>query len=761
MLRPNPSPLPVRVAWGIFSFCASLKLAVILIFSLAAVLAIATFVESAYGLRAVHFAIYGTWWFTLLGLLLAVNIFSAAAIRYPWKRHQTGFVITHIGLLTLLFGCLLSRVGGIDAQMPVFEDQMNHLAFEDSSHFYLAVHSNDLKQGQGTDDDESSQFLVVPEQTGPIKERRSRLGRLIMWFQLLTAKTEGFRGGPFNWDELETLRQFPTIQDWRDSTKKLGVIAGTSSCVGRALMAPIWRLAVRDDGIIYDADGIKLEVLDYYSNSTEVNAPLVDLKVSTPRMPSGVDADGREKLSPETWVPVRLEVGRSTGHLAASRPFGVGERQAMGGGSFVFWLAGSEAEQKAFQQSKPEGTVGPKGQVRLMAGGAMHTVDVAAHQPGERFPLGDTGLEGEVVGFFGSPMPKPDSRPDEFAFIDGAPGAPPEQPAVELKVYKGDDLAGRVVLFADFPELSLQGYEHEVFGTFWFDKGEKTSEQRIRGEGGSRIDIIQAPSGALDYRYWNGRELVALAELPADGTRVNAFKMPIAQLEMYVERHIPAPRPEKKVLPVPFDKEMIPTGAFRAHQLRLTVDDASEEFWLVGGPPSIFSGGPSPLEKHTVESAKRSVTIRAPLDEVDIGFNVRLQDFERKLDPGTSQASHFSSIVDFVALPDASDAVRRTTMPRDVLITMNAPVDFSDPESGKSYRLFQEAFRGPFLPGDRIFQTNVSDASDREHLYLSILTVNYDPGRGVKYLGCMLVVAGIVTMFYMRAYFFKPQARVA
>jgi hypothetical protein len=38
-----------------------------------------------------------------------------------------------------------------------------------------------------------------------------------------------------------------------------------------------------------------------------------------------------------------------------------------------------------------------------------------------------------------------------------------------------------------------------------------------------------------------------------------------------------------------------------------------------------------------------------------------------------------------------------------------------------------------------------------------VLTVNYDPGRGVKYLGSSLIVIGIFTMFYMRAYFFGPR----
>src|SRR5690606_26425030 len=110
--------------YGLFDFCASLKLAVILILACALALAWATFVESAYGTPAVQFGMYGSWWFGLLNLMLAINIFAAAAIRYPWKKHQTGFVITHIGLLVLLFGCLMQRRGGIDAQMPIFEGQI-------------------------------------------------------------------------------------------------------------------------------------------------------------------------------------------------------------------------------------------------------------------------------------------------------------------------------------------------------------------------------------------------------------------------------------------------------------------------------------------------------------------------------------------------------------------------------------------------------------------------------------------------------------
>lgn len=720
MLRTPPKPLPLRLALRLFEFCASLTLAVVLIFTLAFVLAMATFVESAYGTQAVQFGIYGAWWFTLLGALLAVNIFCAAAIRYPWKRYQTGFVITHIGLLTLLFGCLLSRRGGIDAQMPVFEDGTNHLAFADTQHFELTVHWHDP-----SGDRPRVETLEPPP---------------------------SFVGGPFNWQELRNLGQWPTLT----GTSRKAI----ESWIGRVLLIPVWRMARVDRGVVLDQDGIELEVLDYYSSSAEVEAPLVDLKISNPRMPAGFDDQGREQLGEQTWTDVRLSISNSSSALIGSRPFGVGARQRMGGGFFVFQMTGAEAQQQAFLNSRPEMPLGPRGQVVLFADGQRHTIDVEQQVGGDRIELGG-GLWAELVEFYGTAVPAPGSDPGELQLSDVTPDdGQPERPAVEIRIGRGEDdeQPARMVLFADYPELDLQDYAHDVFGSYWYDHGEKDAQQRMQGEGGSRIDILQGADQKLYYRYWNGHEVVALDELPTDGTPVDAFKMPIAQLTMHVDQFVPAERPEPKLLPRPFDREMTPTAADRAAHLRMTVDGHTEEFWLLGRPPELFAGAPSTLQTHTVESERRSVTVRMPLDEVDVGFQVRLKKFERQLDPGTTQPSDFSSLVDFLE-PDAEPTASRSgVMYEKALIGMNAPVDFSDPARGRSYRLFQEAFRGPFPRGSALYERNIGDRN-RDQLYLSILTVNYDPGRGVKYLGSLLIVAGIVTMFYMRAYFFKPRRR--
>ena len=95
-------PFALRILLRGYEFYASLKLAVVLIFAMAFALGYATFVEAAYGTPVVQYFVYQTWWFNGLNILLGINIFCAAAIRYPWQRHQTGFVVTHIGLLVLL-----------------------------------------------------------------------------------------------------------------------------------------------------------------------------------------------------------------------------------------------------------------------------------------------------------------------------------------------------------------------------------------------------------------------------------------------------------------------------------------------------------------------------------------------------------------------------------------------------------------------------------------------------------------------------------
>jgi hypothetical protein len=97
----------------------SLKLAVALLIVLAATIAVATVLEAKHGRAYSQWYVYHSGWFINLLALLGVNIFSAAASRWPWKRHQTGFVITHAGLLVLLAGSLRTFHKGVEGQVTL------------------------------------------------------------------------------------------------------------------------------------------------------------------------------------------------------------------------------------------------------------------------------------------------------------------------------------------------------------------------------------------------------------------------------------------------------------------------------------------------------------------------------------------------------------------------------------------------------------------------------------------------------------------
>src|SRR5262245_40231135 len=120
---PAPSVLD-RFAWAldvIYRFLASLRLAVFSLGALAATLAYATFFESWYGGGAVQEWIYRSPWFAILLAFLGMNILCAALIRYPWKKRQTGFVITHVGLLILLAGSFYSVRTADEGQVGMLE----------------------------------------------------------------------------------------------------------------------------------------------------------------------------------------------------------------------------------------------------------------------------------------------------------------------------------------------------------------------------------------------------------------------------------------------------------------------------------------------------------------------------------------------------------------------------------------------------------------------------------------------------------------
>jgi hypothetical protein len=110
----NPSE---RLAWQrnpIFEFFASLKLAVVLLAVIIVAAIAGTLYESSFDAKVARAYVYGAPWFNLWLVLLGANLACSALSRWPWRKYHLAFLITHLGIITLLIGSLIGRIWGIE-----------------------------------------------------------------------------------------------------------------------------------------------------------------------------------------------------------------------------------------------------------------------------------------------------------------------------------------------------------------------------------------------------------------------------------------------------------------------------------------------------------------------------------------------------------------------------------------------------------------------------------------------------------------------
>ncbi len=695
MTRPRKSPqdypLPLRIPYYLLAGCASLRLAVVLIALLSVVLGWATFVEQDFGTQAVQFGVYGAWWFFWLGILLAANVLCSALIRFPWKTRHVGFLVTHAGILILLFGCAITYWAGFNADLPLLEEAgARSLAYHRTQHFELLVDGDDVDGAE------------------PI--------------------TVTFAPGPFNWRDYAELPWFP----WGLSTRN------------------------RAGDVLYDQDGIRLKVLDYYSDSEYVKAPKLKLQVSaTETTPRG---SGRPAQKTVTAAEVQLGVFPNLNpdpKQPQRNRYGFGESvRTVGGNTVTFWMTGSAAETEAFRRSRPSGSLGRMGQAVLYADGKSYTLpvdefhasqaesDPRDSNPPRRFPLGNSGLEVDVK---------------ELDFLDLC---------LKLRVYRNGEAYNEkkppeeLWLYANRPHESQQDYRNEVFGTFWFDPaptgGMALSSLAFQQAGSPRVDVLQGEDNLLYYRACQAGEVGQIDRLSSDGSQVKTFGQSDAPLTLSVAKFSPQHAPGKPI-PQPFVKpseKKIPKQPL-AHVL-LEVDGREQEFWLAARGTYPFAKPLRGDQIKVVRGKGRSAAIGLRRDEVDLGFSVYLRDFLKEMYPGTGMVRNYSSQVDVIER--TGDELPKSLWEK-AMVTMNAPIDFTDSATGRPYRLSQQSYTGPWVarqehpwseePNYYIGRL-VAEDIERTNVYVSILGVNYDPGRGIKYAGSVLIILGMVIVLLRR-----------
>ena len=123
MVTANSSEQPAWQRNPIFEFFASLKLAVVLLAILIIAAIAGTIYESSFDAKVARAYVYGAPWFNLWLVLLGANLACSAFSRWPWRKHHAAFLITHLGIITLLIGSLIGRIWGVEGTITLFKGE--------------------------------------------------------------------------------------------------------------------------------------------------------------------------------------------------------------------------------------------------------------------------------------------------------------------------------------------------------------------------------------------------------------------------------------------------------------------------------------------------------------------------------------------------------------------------------------------------------------------------------------------------------------
>jgi len=142
MAKTSSSGQPAWQRNPVFEFFASLKLAVVLLAVIIIAAIAGTVYESSFDAKVARAYVYGAPWFNLWLVLLGANLACSALSRWPWRKHHVAFLITHLGIITLLIGALIGRIWGVEGTITLFKGEaaINRLLVDERQ---LRVHDID------------------------------------------------------------------------------------------------------------------------------------------------------------------------------------------------------------------------------------------------------------------------------------------------------------------------------------------------------------------------------------------------------------------------------------------------------------------------------------------------------------------------------------------------------------------------------------------------------------------------------------------
>ncbi|MCC6276452.1 MAG: cytochrome c biogenesis protein ResB [Oligoflexia bacterium] len=166
-------------------------------------------------------------------------------------------------------------------------------------------------------------------------------------------------------------------------------------------------------------------------------------------------------------------------------------------------------------------------------------------------------------------------------------------------------------------------------------------------------------------------------------------------LQVSLEQFIPRSQTDVSYLLAPITDTLAP----RAIKVRV----GSNESWFELGQP------------HEIKGQYSTYFVSYTLRRYSLGFQLKLDQFKIQRYGGTNLPASYESSVTVVGGPKT-------------VISMNEPLHYG------GYTFYQSSY----------------EMNERGEPAISVFSVNYDPGRPLKYLGSLAIVIGIITMFYIK-----------
>ena len=229
------------------------------------------------------------------------------------------------------------------------------------------------------------------------------------------------------------------------------------------------------------------------------------------------------------------------------------------------------------------------------------------------------------------------------------------------------------------------------------DKGElKYEATSIRGE---------KKSGKIDLSKLSDKENPTIID--------PQWRMPI---KIQVKRFIPMAINQTEYVPVGKKASGMGSNLPQPAILVSLLSNPNSKLWLGLGDRADFN-----------DETGKPVSIGLYPKRVVLPYAVRLKQFELKHDPGTQDAAAYSSFVQVV------DSFQKNQTQMDALpvehITMNEPL------AVKGYTFYQASYI-PDMPRPTV----------------TVLSVNHDPGRPLKYWGSILLILGSISLYLTKVF---------